>query len=360
MPAGACPPIHHVLGTFESIGDNCEFGLVQRYGGVDQLGLLKFSASRIENLIHALDTDFELYGRGDDLHLTEHSSGYLFCVSRRYGFDYNTGHRTGSVDPDSLLKKEVRKVGYLKRRFLEDLRSGEKVLVRKDGANATDAGIAALMRALRRHGPATLLWVRAAGASGPVPPLRWREDGLIEGWVGDFAPYDAVVAIDLPPWFALCRQAWALVRGLPALPALPPANLLPRFGYLARRHRPDPDADQTVFGPLVDLAPLDRRAVHAFSCWVRIPGGFRGEGLAAAIGDRRIRWREADLGQRGTWQRVFVTATLPEGHGRLRVGLVARGPASGVFHTAGWRLEEAPEPSAAPHPPLPARILARF
>lgn len=359
MPAGARTPIHAVLSQFESIGDNCEFGLVQRSCGVDQLGLLKFSASRLENLIHALDTDFELYGRGDDLHLTVHSSGYLFCASRRYGFDYNTGHRAGSVDAARLLGKEVRKVGYLERRFLEDLRSGEKVLVRKGGPDETEAGIARLMRALRRHGPATLLWVRAAGGRSPLPPPRWRDEGLIEGWVAGFAPYEAVTTIDLPPWLDLCRRARELVRGLPPEPALPPGNLLPGLDLLPRRHRPEPGADQTVFGPLIDLRPLERRAVHALSCWVRIPDDFRGEGLAAAIGDRRIWWREADLGLRGTWQRVFVTATLPEEHERLRIGLVARGPAEGVFYSAGWRLEESPEPSATERPPLAARMLVR-
>ncbi|MFC7663952.1 hypothetical protein ACFQWF_16330 [Methylorubrum suomiense] len=159
-----CIPLHALLGRFESIGDNCEFGLVQRYCGVENLGLLRFSASRIDDLIHALDSDFELYGQGNDLFVYPHASNYLFCRSHRYVFEYNTGHLAGSDDPAAVLKRESRKVAYLKRRFLEDLRLGEKILLRKAGADEGSDAVAALLRAVRRHGSCELLSVRAGRA----------------------------------------------------------------------------------------------------------------------------------------------------------------------------------------------------
>ncbi len=114
-----------------------------------------------------------------------------------------------------------------------------------------------------------------------------------------------------------------------------------------------------MFGPLIDLQPLDRKAVHTLTCWVWIPRSYRGEGIAAAIGDRRIRWREADLGLRERWQKIHVSATLPEEHRKLRVGLASRGRDAGAFRSAGWFLAESPEPAAAERPPRAARLLTR-
>ncbi len=102
-----------------------------------------------------------------------------------------------------MLKREARKVGYLKRRLLEDLRLGEKILVRKAGPQEGPAEAAALLRALRRHGPAELLIVRAA--EGPAS-VRRHEGGWLEGTVARFAPYDLAAAVHLPPWLDLCRR----------------------------------------------------------------------------------------------------------------------------------------------------------
>lgn len=355
MPTGPQTSLHALLGRFESIGDNCEFGLVQRYCGVENLGLLRFSASHIDDLVHALDTDFELYGRGDDLLVYPHVSNHLFCRSRRYVFEYNTGHPAGSDDPAAVLKRESRKVAYLKRRFLEDLRLGEKILVRKAGPDEGPDQSADLLRAVRRHGPCEVLTVKAAEGG---PRLRRHEGGWLEGRVERFAPYDQVDAVDLTPWLDLCHRTSEFVHGHPA-PTPPSGNLLSAFSGLPRRHRADPDAEQTVFGPLVDLQPLDRKAVHSLSCWVWIPRAYRGEGIAAAIGDRRLRYREADLDVRERWQKLHITATLPEEHRRLRIGVVSRGRGAGVFHSAGWRFEEGPEPHPDMRPPLAARLMVR-
>lgn len=352
-------PIHLILSEFESLGNNCEFGLVQRYAGLENLGLLKFSASPIENLIHALNTNFELYGCEGDLQLYDHSTRYLFCASRNYGFDYNTGQLAGTVDVAGILRKEARKIAYLKRRLLEDLRSGDKIFVRKGDGDQSSGQVLDLMRAVRRHGPSKLLWVRASEDANTASHVQWGPDGLLEGRIAGFAPYDDVTSTELPQWLDLCRRTWQLVHGLPAEPPVQPRNLMPPFRYLWLRHVPERGRDLTVFGPLVDLQSLDRKAVHAFSCWVWIPDSFRGASICPAIGDRRIRWRGADLSLRNSWQKVFVTATLPDEHRRLKVGLVVHDGTEGFFQSSGWRLEESTERDTAPRPPFMARMLTR-
>ena len=44
---------------FESLGDNCEFGLVQRKAGAEPLGLLRFSSAPLPRLVRALRERFD-------------------------------------------------------------------------------------------------------------------------------------------------------------------------------------------------------------------------------------------------------------------------------------------------------------
>ena len=43
---------------FESLGDNCELGLVQRRAGVEPLGLLRFAGVPLRNLVRGLNARF--------------------------------------------------------------------------------------------------------------------------------------------------------------------------------------------------------------------------------------------------------------------------------------------------------------
>ena len=153
------PSISHIVSKFESIGDNCEFGIVQRYCGIEPLGLFRFTGTPIEKLIYALDNNLEIYGNHDDIQLTETADGSIICLSLHYGFMYNTGDKIGA-DRKKLLIKESRKINYLKRKFVEDLRSGEKIFVRKTSPSETQSQIQNLMRALSRYGEAQILFVK--------------------------------------------------------------------------------------------------------------------------------------------------------------------------------------------------------
>ena len=41
------PPLNEMLLEFESLGDNCEFGLVQRHFGAEPISLLRFAGFEI-------------------------------------------------------------------------------------------------------------------------------------------------------------------------------------------------------------------------------------------------------------------------------------------------------------------------
>jgi hypothetical protein len=298
-----------------------------------------------EALIEALDTDFRHYGGADDTEILVAASGRLYVRSRRYGFAYNTSDFVETTAPASIHRREVGKIAYLKRRLLEDLAEGTKILVRKGDS---DPQADALARAIRRHGPATLLQVRDGEAAGRAV---WR-NGVLEGRVRRFAPYETAYAIDLESWVDLLATADGLVRGPGvARPVRPLPNLLTRSSGRAVAHvLGTPENGVCVFGARQRTDRLDANAVHVFSAWVWVPSGFRGVRIGAAIGHFRLGWRDADLDRRECWQRVWVAARIPDGYRDLMMGLVVEGPVGDRLWSAGRRLEAAPLPGPAPQP----------
>ncbi len=233
-PAPAGLTAGALLGAFESLGDNCEFGIAQRYAGIDPLGLFRLSSAPIADLTHAVETRFAHYGGPGDIEVRVGAGGYLFCHSRRYGFAYHTGDTAPRTTPAAILDREVRRVAYLKERLLADLAAGDKILVRKGPPGESEAAVRRLLAALRAIGPATLL--RVCAEDGRVEPGRvvWCGEGLMQGTLPHFAPYAAATDADLASWLAVCGRAYALRHSLVEPPPLAPSGP-PVFSAPVRR-----------------------------------------------------------------------------------------------------------------------------
>ena len=52
---------------FESVGENCEFGLFQRRCDAEPLGLLRFSSTFMRNLIRGVQSGFAGLGENEDI-----------------------------------------------------------------------------------------------------------------------------------------------------------------------------------------------------------------------------------------------------------------------------------------------------
>ncbi len=59
--------IPQIAMQFESVGENCEFGLWQRRCDSEPLGLLRFSSTFMRNLIRGIQTGFEGLGEPEDI-----------------------------------------------------------------------------------------------------------------------------------------------------------------------------------------------------------------------------------------------------------------------------------------------------
>ncbi|GJE36301.1 hypothetical protein [Methylobacterium persicinum] len=343
------------LHGFRSLGDNCEFGFVQRYGGVEPSGLLRFAYTPMEDLIRGLRCGFADLGAPGDLHLTVSEGGAYYCHSRAYNIWANTGQTLGTVEAADLLEREYGRIAHLKRKMLDELSEGSLIFVRKVAAAEPEDDFARLSEAVWAHGPSVLLRVTEVGPGWRPEPARRVGDRLIEGRVRRFAPTAQAWEVDLEPWLHLIDGAWALVRDEAptnlASGAFPEAMPIP--DGLRRHAGRRRETGFNGFTRMVDAAGFDRNAVYTFTSWVWIPEGFGGERILAAAGYGRLAGCDADLSRRNCWQPVWASGRLTHA-AREPIGLAMIGSGRDAFWSAGGRFSIGPIPGQGPAPPLPA------
>jgi tetratricopeptide (TPR) repeat protein len=193
---------HDLMLAFEGLGDNCEFGIVQRHFGVDPIGLFRFGSISVQNLLVMLAENFARLGDAEFMKLEAMPSGEYLVQDTRGFYQMHSFVRQDSVDAVMFLKQQVKRVGFLKRKLLEDLASGDKIFVYKATHGITDTEINSLHKAMREHGPNWLLVVRR----GQETSLTQPGDGLFVGTLTHL--YDnANSTIDFMSWKKLLELA---------------------------------------------------------------------------------------------------------------------------------------------------------
>lgn len=214
-------PLDELMMEFESLGDNCEFGLVQRGAGAEPLGLFRFAGInapvdvRLEMLVSALEG--ELVGLGSPENVSVELAGAegrreFMAIESAYNLLYHTFLKEGEIEPEVLRKRESVRLQFLKRKLLEDLRNGEKIWVWKSNLTITLDRIERLVAVLRRRGPNMLLWVVEADDVHPSGSVERIGDGLLKGYVEKLAPYEAAADISAQGWFEMCQASYNLLK----------------------------------------------------------------------------------------------------------------------------------------------------
>lgn len=204
---------------FESIGHNCEFGLVQRSMGAEVLGLLRFGGIAVRRLIEGLDLGFEgLEAPGNlltyiaDASIDGDPTLREFIVrDRRYGTNFHTDMYEGRTDAATVVQIFERHFAFLRRRFVEDLASGQKIFVFQHPAARSVVQVRAILNLLRSHGPNALLFVTDDG-SLPTGAVEQIEEDLFHGVLARLAPAQDVLRFDLASWVSVCANAYRLWR----------------------------------------------------------------------------------------------------------------------------------------------------
>ncbi len=193
-----------LLMRFESLGQNCEFGLVQRRYKAEPLGLFRWASTQSTVLAAFLEADMK--GMGAPEHTVVHWNGAEYLIrDSRYSFSTHTFIREQQADPKRFHDQQCRRLQFLTRKMRDDLGEGEKIFVRQTRQREDPRRIRRLYSAMRRHGPARLLFVQPAGEDYASGTVRRVTDGLAIGYHANISGVPWSIAYY--EWVALCRNA---------------------------------------------------------------------------------------------------------------------------------------------------------
>ena len=200
--------LQQIAERFQSLGQNCEFGLWQRRCNAEPLGLLRFASIHMEHLLHGLRTDFAGVDDPSLLKIEPNKAdGEFMGHHAYYGLDYHTGKSAAKTKLSKFTKEEPERLGYLARMLLEQIDTAERIFVAHRFDLLNDENVMPLFLALRARNPeAQLLYVTGLGGANPALAGRVEQTapGLFHGYLARLAPSENAYDLDFDGWLKLC------------------------------------------------------------------------------------------------------------------------------------------------------------
>lgn len=206
-----------LLKRFVNLGENCEFGLVQRQGGAEPVGLMRFTLilcpveERIRRVTDAINAGFAGIGAPDSVHCVSFGGEWMIKEDVYHLF-YHTFRHEGVHDPEPLRAAQAERLVFLRRKLLAELAGDRHIFVWKQSRGCRDEDVLDLHAAIRRHGARALLWVTPHDALHPPGTVEAVGDGLMRGYVTRLAPEELPGDYDYDGWLAVARTADRLWR----------------------------------------------------------------------------------------------------------------------------------------------------
>jgi hypothetical protein len=219
---------------FESIGDNCELGLVQRRAGAEPLGLLRFAGAPLRNVVRALHARFASIADPGHVRINAENGEYMVKLTK-FDFNYHAHVKVGEMEPEALRQQQIRTVGFLTGKLISDLEDPAKILVFRQNEPLSAGDLVDLRISLSVYGPGILLWVQEACPGHPPGSVDVADERMMVGYVRRLARREAVPDLDFESWMRVLRQAHAIYlrahdKRLIRLPAARPARTDLTFG----------------------------------------------------------------------------------------------------------------------------------
>jgi hypothetical protein len=193
---------------FESLGDNCEFGLVQRRLNAEPLGLLRFSFIELPLLLRGLRQGFE--GLGDqattEVIVVGHDREFVVKESV-YGMTYHTFQYENQISLETVREQQAARLNFLRRKLMEDVASGEKVFVIKRFPPLRPEEILPIYSVLNEAGRNWLLWMVPADPAHKAGTVQMLLPGLLRGYIDRFAPSENAHELSIDSWTSVCKAA---------------------------------------------------------------------------------------------------------------------------------------------------------
>lgn len=361
-----CLDVPRLLQQFEGLGDNCDFGMVQRAVGLEPLSLFRFAGCSAADLGLLLRTSFQQLGEPEDLWLQEAGPSREYLVKSRQCSSYSshTKRFARQDDPEVVRSAYIETTRFLKKKLIRDLSLDRRLFVHRGQSDITE--IRMIAAHLRTYGDNSLLWVDLADGTHLPGSVELLSEGLLKGYISHFGSYGATPHLPVDEWIALCASAYRLWREADP-PMAPIKNLISRAREARRcRWSADPSATTCLLDELAPTGdamiehrlgrseptvvyrvklPVAFGGTFTFSVWILIPEGFHGQRIVARLPGYSIvsHWR-ADPKVLGRWQRLWMTAKLPNDARRISCDLIAEGAVNDVFHSASWCLERRNRP----------------
>jgi|GEM_PF-1892007 len=208
-PAPAAISDRDLVLHFESLGDNCELGLVQRIVGAEPLGLFRFAGAPLRHMLRAMNARFEGMAEPEHVRLQAEHGEYMVKLTK-YDFIYHADVKVGDADPAVLHRQHTRTVRFLADKLIGDLENPEKIFVFRQNEPLSAIDLVDLRAALSRFGPVTLLWVLAACPGHPPGSVDTIDPHFMVGYVKRLALRNSVPDLDAESWLTVLRRAYAL------------------------------------------------------------------------------------------------------------------------------------------------------
>ncbi|MGD0107005.1 MAG: hypothetical protein ABSC06_23645 [Rhodopila sp.] len=209
---------------FESLGDSCELGLVQRSVGAEPLGMFRFAGAPLRHLIRAMQARFEGMADPGNIRVQPENGEYMIKLTK-YDFIYHAHVKIGDADPAVLHQQQSRTVRFLVDKLIADLETPDKIMVFRQNEVLSANDLHDFRQALAAHGAATLLWVQETRPEHPPGTVVVVDDRLMIGYVTRLAPRNDAHDLDLPSWLTMLRAAH---DARSACPCEPNESALPR------------------------------------------------------------------------------------------------------------------------------------
>jgi tetratricopeptide (TPR) repeat protein len=195
---------------FESLGQNCEFGLVQRHFGAEPLSLLRWTTTKPDVLVRGLERRFAEFGESVELDLHKPE---IMVNERSLNIRFHTFmQQNPGLDLEKFRVRQIRHLKYMAELFLERLAAGDRIYVYKIDEGCPSAQYEAIYEALNVYGPSTLVVVNRSDGDHPAGSAQRLHDRLYMGFVGRFGLDGSTfwnIAFD--DWVRMCRAVVALV-----------------------------------------------------------------------------------------------------------------------------------------------------
>lgn len=204
-----------LLHCFESLGHNCEFGLMQRDLDAEPLGLLRFGGIEPTTLLTGLETAFagidDPHGLGLESGRMNERLEYL-VRDARFGVRIHTGQFIDEVPPDAVdLFRMARHLAFLQRQFADVLRDASRIFVLHHPGVHDAAHALPILNRLRGHGDNALLYV-TENQTVPAGTMVTENAHLLHGYIDRLVPMNEAKKINLGAWVSLCANAYSAAR----------------------------------------------------------------------------------------------------------------------------------------------------